>query len=253
MEEKAGVNEVSGASEATGLSGVSDIVEPVLDDVVRMRLRKFSNAAAKTDEPLTWFEHLYESANRDDDWIPWDNGAPHPLFSDWIEGALGRSGRALVVGCGLGDDAVLLAELGWNVTAFDISPSAIEWAIERHSERVRLALGSVHWLAEDLIDPPANWTGLFDLVLEVHILQSIPEDIREKAAEILPNFLKKTGYLVCIGRLKSNVSNLDGPPWPLKKTWLLKIGANLDLISFDVVEPMAEVSSSQYYRVVWQD
>jgi SAM-dependent methyltransferase len=246
MEEKTNANEAGKAS------GPSDIVESVLDEAVRLRLRKFSNAASKTDQPLSWFEQLYESADRDDDWIPWDNGAAHPFFSDWIERAPDRSSRALVVGCGLGDDAVLLAELGWNVTAFDLSPSAIKWASERHSERVSSALGTVRWLTMDLTNPPYYWAGLFDLVLEVHILQAIPEDIRERAAEILPKFLNETGHLVCIGRLKSSISNVDGPPWPLERTWILDIGSELDLISFDVVDSIDEISASQRYRVVWR-
>ncbi len=156
------------------------------------------------------------------------------------------------MGCGLGDDAVLLAELGWNVTAFDISHSAIEWARERHSERVGFASGTVQWLAVDVTNPPEDWAELFDLVLEVHILQAIPEDIRKKAAAILPSFLKRSGHLVCIGRLKSSISNMDGPPWPLEKNWILDIGSELDLISFDVVDPDGEIIDSQRFRAVWQ-
>lgn len=33
--------------------------------------------------------------------------------------------RAVVIGCGLGDDAEYLASMGYEVTAFDISPTAI--------------------------------------------------------------------------------------------------------------------------------
>ncbi|MDZ7952448.1 hypothetical protein [Nostoc sp. DedQUE09] len=33
--------------------------------------------------------------------------------------------KALVIGCGLGDDAEALAHLGFEVTTFDISPTAM--------------------------------------------------------------------------------------------------------------------------------
>ncbi|MCC5670705.1 class I SAM-dependent methyltransferase [Nostoc sp. CHAB 5784] len=39
--------------------------------------------------------------------------------------------KALVIGCGLGDDAEAIASLGFEVTAFDISPTAIAWCQER--------------------------------------------------------------------------------------------------------------------------
>ena len=39
--------------------------------------------------------------------------------------------KALIIGCGLGDDAEALAKLGFEVTAFDISTSAIAWCQQR--------------------------------------------------------------------------------------------------------------------------
>ena len=33
--------------------------------------------------------------------------------------------KAIVIGCGVGDDAEALSEAGYEVTAFDISPEAI--------------------------------------------------------------------------------------------------------------------------------
>ena len=65
-----------------------------------------------------------------------------------------EAGRALVVGCGLGDDAVLLAGLGWKVTAFDLSPSAVKWAAEKHEEVLKLASGTVDWQVADITNTP---------------------------------------------------------------------------------------------------
>ena len=61
-----------------------------------------------------------------------------------------RSGRALDVGCGLGDNAAALARAGFEVTAFDISPTAIDWAKARFSSE------DINWLAADLLDPPVE-------------------------------------------------------------------------------------------------
>jgi 2-polyprenyl-3-methyl-5-hydroxy-6-metoxy-1,4-benzoquinol methylase len=78
-------------------------------------------------EATAWFERLYAAGGG----VPWDRGAPHPLLADWARGRSFAGGRALVVGCGLGEDAELVARLGFVTTAFDVSPTAIERARER--------------------------------------------------------------------------------------------------------------------------
>ena len=62
--------------------------------------------------------------------------APHPVFQDYISNnALNGDGKkALVVGCGLGDDAIELEKLGFEVTAFDVSESAVELCKKRFPE-----------------------------------------------------------------------------------------------------------------------
>ena len=48
--------------------------------------------------------------------------------------------KALKIGCGLGDDAEYLTETGMEVTAFDISETAIRWCHERFPDsRVELS------------------------------------------------------------------------------------------------------------------
>ena len=52
------------------------------------------------------------------------SGRPNAVLVD--ETADLRPGRALDLGCGEGSDAVWLAERGWDVTATDVSPTALE-------------------------------------------------------------------------------------------------------------------------------
>ena len=112
----------------------SHICEGVGMDDVRKMLRNLSDAAKERGAPLDWFEDLYDVADKDRNLIPWSKGEPHPFLVDWLENhSEQNTGNALVVGCGLGEDAVFLAERGWNVTAFDLSASAIDWVKEMHS------------------------------------------------------------------------------------------------------------------------
>ena len=194
---------------------------------LRIEIQKLSDEAESNGTPLSWFEDLYENANRNSDEIPWARMEPHPEMVEWIGKHPEISGKALVVGCGLGDDSEWLEEIGFEVTAFDVSKSSIDWCRERFPN------SSVNYCVEDLLSPPDHWIKSFDLVVEIHILQAIPEKIREEAAEILPSLLNSNGHLLCIGRLfDSTIVNDSGPPWALKRIWLEKKFENLNLINF---------------------
>lgn len=57
---------------------------------------------------------------------PWDRGGQNPALTSWLaDGSLGPC-RILVPGCGRGYEVVELARRGFEVTAVDFSPNAIE-------------------------------------------------------------------------------------------------------------------------------
>lgn len=95
-------------------------------------------------------------------------------------------GRALDAGCGEGSDAVRLAQLGWTVTAVDLSAVAIER--NRTMPLPPDVAARITWLAADLTrwTPPA---GAFDLVASmfVHLDAEHREPVfRKLAAAVAP-------------------------------------------------------------------
>ncbi len=84
--------------------------------------------------------------------MPWDRGGPHRMLVGWARerGISGTGHRALVVGCGLGDDAEYIAGLGFGTVAFDISASAIRAARRRYPG------SNLRYVVADLLDPPAD-------------------------------------------------------------------------------------------------
>jgi 2-polyprenyl-3-methyl-5-hydroxy-6-metoxy-1,4-benzoquinol methylase len=99
-------------------------------DAARERAREIAAEYAERGDSIGWFEALYKEAAGNTDVVPWADLEPNKFFKAWADknGLIGNGKKALVVGCGLGDDAKYLHDVGFKVTAFDISPSAIEWA-----------------------------------------------------------------------------------------------------------------------------
>jgi SAM-dependent methyltransferase len=67
-----------------------------------------------------------------DNWAPWDIGRPQPVWVDLVDEIISP---VLDSGCGSGEHALLLAERGMEVVGIDVSPRAIELAIEKASRR----------------------------------------------------------------------------------------------------------------------
>lgn len=213
-------------------------------DEVRERMLEMANKAETSDKPLSWFEDLYRHSNRDRGQIPWDWNEPHPFLVEWSKENK-ANGRALVVGSGLGEDAAFLWERGWQVTAFDISEEAVEWARHLHQDT------GIDWAVGDLLNPEQDWIGRYDLVVEVHILQAIPEEIRIRACPNLAPLLASGGTLVCIGRLADESKTEErGPPWALTWDFLNQVGEGLE----EVERHSAFISEKEgnRYRAVWK-
>ena len=113
-------------------------------------------------------------------------------------------GRALDVGCGEGADAIWLAERGWQVTAADVAPTAVErGAAEAERRGLR-----IDWLAGDVLveRPPA---GAFDLVA-MHYPAFAIERL-DDAIAMLTESVAPGGTLLAVGHARP--SDPDAVPW----------------------------------------
>ncbi|QPP05810.1 class I SAM-dependent methyltransferase [Streptomyces bathyalis] len=177
---------------------------------------RLASESLAEDDPTGWFERLYAEAAAGGATVPWDRDEPNALLVEWAERqALDVTGeRALVVGSGLGRDAEYVAGLGFRTTAFDISPTAVRGARERFPD------SEVDYVVADLLDPPAEWAGAFDLVVESITVQSMPLSVR---AEVIVNVARTVapgGRLVVISGIREEGEQVDGPPWPLTRSEL---------------------------------
>ena len=164
-------------------------------------------------EDTAWFEALYADAEAGRRAVPWDRGGPNPFLEQWVRERAGDGAgrRALVVGTALGDDAELLAERGFAVTAFDIAPTAIERA------RRRFPASSVEYVVADLLDLPGAWRGAFDLVAEAITVQALPLTLRDRAIDAIASTVAPGGTLVVVSGIHRGEGPRDGPPWELTR------------------------------------
>ncbi|MCZ6834417.1 MAG: methyltransferase domain-containing protein [Planctomycetota bacterium] len=167
------------------------------------------------------FESIYTQAEGDRARVPWDDGQPSPALINWLNAiapSIVRCGaRVVVPGCGLGDDAVGLLHRGYEVTAFDLSPTAIEWA--RRDD----PLNERCYHVADLFETPSRWKHRFDLVVEINTIQSLPPSMRESTLGALKELMSPHGHLLVICRgLDETEECPEGPPWPLRESELLK-------------------------------
>ena len=118
------------------------------------------------------------------------SGKPNDVVLAEIAGE--PPGRALDVGCGVGNDAIWLASQGWKVTAVDISQAALDRAaIAAEDAKV-----TVDWVCADIsTTPPA--AGEYDLVSVQY--PALRHDSRSDVIRSLLDAVSRGGTILFVG------------------------------------------------------
>ena len=195
----------------------------------RAAAREIAQKRLAAGDPLGWFEELYSQASENSAIIPWADMMPNPNLIDWLDRhPQATTGKALKIGCGLGDDAEELAQRGFATTAFDISESAIAWCRKRYPQ------SSVSYIVADLFCEPFEWKAKFDFVLESYTLQVLPPNLRAEAVRCIASFVAPNGTLLIIARGREPGEPAGKMPWPLTKDDLSLFEAHgLAVVSFE--------------------
>ncbi len=181
--------------------------------MTRDEVRRLTRESFERGDPVGWFDELYRRAGEHWARIPWADLAPNPYLAEWIhrEAIVGAGKSCLVVGCGLGDDAELLAERGFDVVAYDISATAIDGC------RARFPASNVEYVVADALVPPALWLGRFALVFESYTLQVLPSDARARALRAIASTVAPEGRLLVLCRAREKQEPEGELPWPLTR------------------------------------
>lgn len=137
---------------------------------------------------------------------PWDNGRPCSELVRLLEDEVISPCKALDLGCGTGTNAIYLAQMGFDVTAVDISQVAINGA----REKVAAADVRVHLMLVKL--PGIFLPGkVFDFVFDRGCFHTIKNEERPLYADMLKEItVEGSLFLLLTGNAKEPRN--PGPP-----------------------------------------
>lgn len=165
------------------------------------------------DDPTGWFDSIYKNVEGDYKAVFWADLEPSEYLVDWIKNNPSEKEKptAIVIGCGVGDDAEALSKFGYKVIGFDISPNAIKLCKNRYPKT------KVDYQVADLFDYPKEWYQNFDLVYECNTIQVLPGQYRIKARKAISNLLAPLGNVLVSCRSRKKGEQKDDIPLPLDK------------------------------------
>jgi 2-polyprenyl-3-methyl-5-hydroxy-6-metoxy-1,4-benzoquinol methylase len=184
----------------------------------------------ENDNPTGWFDSIYIDAQGDYKSVFWADLQPSPYLVKWLKEnpASSKQKKAIVVGCGVGDDAQALSEYGYEVIGFDISKEAIKLCKSRYPN------SKVTYLVADLFDYDKQWLENFDVVYECNTIQVLPGKYRIQARKAISNLVKKQGHALVSCRSRKKGEQENDIPLPLDYDEINKFvrDDNLEEINF---------------------
>lgn len=139
---------------------------------------------------MSWWERAYEGSP------PWDIDAPQPEIIRIVENDEVKKTHVLDIGCGLGDNAIFLANKGFYVTCLDIAHLAIRKGRAKAAKqkvRVDFRVGDALKLDEYFAE------GSFDSVIDSGLFHSLDDEERDRFVAQIRRVLVKGGkyFMLC--------------------------------------------------------
>ena len=145
--------------------------------------------------------------------MPWEKGEASPGLVDFIAAhPTLEPGTVCVPGCGTGHDARVWARAGFDVTGYDLAPSAIRLSRERTATA---GLKAQFFLGDFLRDEPPQ---KFDWLFEHTLFCAIDPTDRDQYVQAARRWLKPGGNYLAVNYM---IPDKDGPPFGTTRAELL--------------------------------
>ncbi|MCC7261944.1 MAG: methyltransferase domain-containing protein [Candidatus Latescibacteria bacterium] len=153
-----------------------------------------------TPRQADYWQAVYDEGNPG-----WDKGAPAPPLQRVLAHVAPPAGTtALVPGCGFGHEALMLARIGYQVTAVDFALAAIAGLQARAGDL------PVKAVQADLFGLADAYPEAFDLVVEHTCFCAIPVEMRDEYARVMARVLRAEGQFL---GLFYETERESGPPF----------------------------------------
>jgi SAM-dependent methyltransferase len=180
---------------------------------------------------------------------PWDTKAPKENIVTWQEGGLVH-GDVLDIGCGLGDNAIYLAQHGHAVTGLDISPTALATAQRRAADagvKVRFAVADATKLD--------GYINAFDTVIDGGMFHCLDDEGKRSYAAAVHR-ATRPGSTMLMGCFSDANPENDESPVPAVSEQTLRAtlgGAGWEITSMEptTVQPVGR--SEMHFWLVQAD
>tara|TARA_B110000196_G_C21133192_1_gene659603 strand:- start:8 stop:607 length:600 start_codon:yes stop_codon:yes gene_type:complete len=137
----------------------------------------------------------------------WDLEGVTPVFEYIAEDI--KPGNLCIIGCGRGYDAVMFSKKGFNVTAVDFAPSAINALNQLAAEE----LVNIKTLQKDIFSLTPDYLGSFNYIIEQTCFCAIHPTRREEYQTLVRSLLIPGGKLIGLWFPLDKKLDKGGPPY----------------------------------------
>jgi SAM-dependent methyltransferase len=155
---------------------------------------------------------------------PWETGLPAAELVRTVREGLLPRGAALELGCGTGADAVYLASSGFDVTAVESSPTALD----RARTRAELAGVSICFVLDDVFKFARN-CGTFDLVYDAGFYHFIRRTDLDRFLDVLWRVTHPGSYYFTLAGATGEEAE-GGPPQVSQEQIRLELGRLFEFV-----------------------
>ncbi len=138
---------------------------------------------------------------------PWEIGLVSPELTRIMNEWQFPKGTVLDLGCGTGADAIYWAQCGYDVTAVDFAPTAIERARTR-AQKTRV---NVCFVLDDAFRFGMH-AGVFDVVYDSGFYQYVRQWELNRLLDLLWRVTKPGSVFICITKTSPQFSVTELPP-----------------------------------------